>query len=197
MKNPKYLYWVLPLFIFPLAIVFIYFLLSPKVMPPIKKIEAFSLVDENNQKFYSDSFVNKMTVVSFIFTSCKGQCPILIHQAKKLLTQFRDPKFQIVSITIDPVIDTPGVLKEYKNRNHIENRHIFLTGNKEVVKRIIEKNFLVAGEKNDDEIAHSTQFILVDENENILGYYDAFNKEDFVKLSENISRRLKDSKNKT
>jgi protein SCO1/2 len=197
MKSPRYLYWVLPLFILPLVLVYLYASLNVKKKQPVKTIESFSLVDENNEPFLSDKLKNKVSVISFIFTSCQGQCPLIIHQAKKLLTRFQEPKFQVVSISVDPKVDTPQVLKEYKTKNNIDRRHVFLTGPQPKIKAIVEKNFLVSATKSEEDIAHSTNFILVDENANILGYYDAFNKEDINNLSENISLLLQDSKNRT
>jgi protein SCO1/2 len=190
MKSPRYLYWVLPLFILPLVLVYLYATLNVKKREPVKAIEYFSLTDENNEPFSSDKFKNKVSIVSFIFTTCQGQCPLIIHETKKLLTRFQEPEFQVFSISVDPQIDTPLVLKEYKTKNKIDKRHVFLTGKEAQIKAVVEKNFLVSVTKNEDAIAHSTNFILVDENANILGYYDAFNKEDINNLSENISLLL-------
>jgi protein SCO1 len=74
-------------------------------------------------------------LLQFIFTTCPGVCPILSASFLGLQDQLGDDleTVRLVSISIDPEIDTPQRLREYAERFRAGPRWTFLTGSQEAV----------------------------------------------------------------
>jgi protein SCO1/2 len=67
-------------------------------------------------RFYDDLVKNKVVVVSFMYTRCEGRCPITISSVRRLqeaLGPRAGRDVFLYSITLDPVNDTPAVLRDY------------------------------------------------------------------------------------
>lgn len=128
-------------------------------MPP------FTLVDQSGAAVSSESLRGRVLVVSFVFTTCVEACPLITAQLARLQSRTRaeqlDARVRFVSITLDPVTDTPAVLRRYAAAYGIDlaSWH-FLTGAPDDVARVIRTFGLatVAG----DRIAHGSLVLLVD-----------------------------------
>ena len=67
-------------------------------------------------RFYDDLVKDKVVVVSFMYTRCGGRCPITISSVRRLqeaLGPRAGRDVFLYSITLDPVHDTPAVLRDY------------------------------------------------------------------------------------
>jgi cytochrome oxidase Cu insertion factor (SCO1/SenC/PrrC family) len=72
--------------------------------------------DGNRLKFYDEVLKDNVVVISFIFTNCGGACPLMTRN----LTMIRDMlptnvrnEITFLSISLDPVRDTPSAMKEF------------------------------------------------------------------------------------
>jgi len=90
-------------------------------------------------KFYDDLIKDKIVVVMFIYTSCTDICPLTTAR----MTQIEDRlgaavgrDIFIVSMTVDPVTDTPQRLKEYARRFGTGPGWTFVTGKPEDIRAI-------------------------------------------------------------
>lgn len=123
---------------------------SPKVpvAPPLKEAENSSnaqkyfsdvvLVNQNGQqlRFYSDLLKGKVVVISSFMATCTSACPPKNRNLEKLQEAAGDrlgKDVLILSISVDPVTDTPERLKEYAKTYHAKPGWHFLTGKKENV----------------------------------------------------------------
>jgi len=94
------------------------------------------LVTQDGKKvhFYDDLIKGKIVAIDMIYTSCQYACPLetarLAQVQKKLGARVGDDIF-FYSISIDPVHDTPEVLKAYMEKYKIGPGWTFLTGRKE------------------------------------------------------------------
>src|SRR5215472_1899927 len=94
------------------------------------------LVTQDGEKvhFYDDLIKGKIVAIDMIYTSCQYACPLetarLAQVQKKLGSRVGDDIF-FYSISIDPVHDTPQVLKAYMEKYKIGPGWTFLTGKKE------------------------------------------------------------------
>jgi protein SCO1/2 len=84
---------------------------------PVKPADA-QLVDQDGRmlRLASDAFADKVVVVSFVYTNCSDVCPMVSHTFARLqesLAPLMEKKVRLVSLTVDPVRDTPARLKEY------------------------------------------------------------------------------------
>jgi protein SCO1 len=135
----------------------------------------------------------KVWVADFIFTRCPGPCPIMTGHMAELNRQLGDEKdVELVSFTVDPEFDTPGVLKTYgESYGASPQRWKFLTGPLEQIKDVTIKGFLQALNKGSDGLPmHSTRFILVDRNGQIRGFQDSSDPKLIEKLLANIKTLL-------
>lgn len=137
----------------------------------------FMLVDQNGQAFGSAQLQGKIWVASFIYTRCKGPCPIITSQLGSLqAAAFLNPNVRFVSFTMDPENDTPAVLKKYaENSNASSKQWIFLSGPKELIRNHIMPGFSLAAldqNSDTDPVVHSTRLVLVDKKGVIRGFYN-------------------------
>ena len=81
--------------------------------------------------FFDDLIKDKVVMINFIFTSCPDSCPLetaRLAQVADILHERVGKDVFIYSITIDPEVDTPEVLKDYAERYGAMPGWMFLTG---------------------------------------------------------------------
>lgn len=154
----------------------------PKVppLPKLYELNSFSLINQDNIPFGSQNMKNKWYVVNFVFTSCPMSCPKIMQTMAQLQSLIKKDKLKLhlVTFSVDPEIDTPKVLSKYSLKYQADNTMWnFLTGELNIIKSLLMKNFKVAmGEKNISDlmsIAHSNKLVLVDGDGVIRSYYPA------------------------
>jgi cytochrome oxidase Cu insertion factor (SCO1/SenC/PrrC family) len=156
---------------------------APDGRPALFAIPDFTLTDQAGAPFTLADLKSKFSVVSFIFTQCRGACPLMIGQASALRDeldawppQARD-QVQLVCISVDPETDTPEVLAQYAQRlNADPQRWRFLTGPKDYVWKLIQEGFKMHVGPSDDPlmpISHTQVFMLIDPQGNVRGIYRA------------------------
>ena len=102
------------------------------------------LVDQDgkNVRFYSDVLKGKTVVVNAFFTTCTSVCPPMNRNFEKIQEAFGERVGKdvfLVSISVDPVTDTPPRLKEYAKKFNARAGWTFLTGKKENVETALYK----------------------------------------------------------
>lgn len=119
------------------------------------------LIDQNGQRlaFYDDVLKGNIVVISFIFTNCQGACPLMTRNLTMirdmLPTNVRD-EIQFISISLDPVRDTPAAMKEFAQTHDADQeRWLWLTGQPDNVNLITKK----LGSYTDELEAHTTTLI--------------------------------------
>jgi protein SCO1/2 len=104
------------------------------------KAPDFVLVDQDNQRFDSTMLRGKIVVLNFIYTTCTDVCPIFtanMAQLQRALNPRYGGEIFFVSITTDPEIDSPKVLKAYAQRYGVDFKNwAFLTGSQAQVEPV-------------------------------------------------------------
>lgn len=103
-----------------------------------------TLVNQDGQemRLYSDLLKGKVVVINAFFTTCTGVCPPMNRNIEKMQEVLGDrlgKDVHLISISVDPVTDTPPKLKEYAQRFHAKPGWYFLTGKKENVDAALHK----------------------------------------------------------
>lgn len=153
-------------------------------VPEFGQVSEFSLTNQVNETFTSSQMKGKVWLVSFMFTTCHGPCPMMNQKMAALQKDLIGlKKFHQVSITMDPKTDTPEQLRAYGEKFQAEDsRWTFLTGEKSKIISIAKDIFkLPAGE---DPNMHSTRFVLIDQEGKIRGYFDSLQPDALIKLRE-------------
>jgi len=100
---------------------------------PVRPSDAAVLVDQDGRKLRlaSDALAGKIVVVSFIYTNCTDTCPLVSQtfaQLQASLAPMMNDKVRLVSLTVDPVRDTPERFKEYAAHFEPKPGWLWLTG---------------------------------------------------------------------
>lgn len=96
------------------------------------------LIDQDGHRlrFFDDLIKDKVVVINFIFTGCGDSCPLetaRLRQVQQLLGERVGQDVFFYSISIDPLSDTPEVLKTYAARFKVGPGWRFLTGDKDEI----------------------------------------------------------------
>ena len=76
----------------------------------------FTLINQDGEEISLSDFENKIIVVAFTFTTCPDICPMIeynMNLAKDALGDSYGTDVVFLSISIDPLIDTPEKMKSY------------------------------------------------------------------------------------
>lgn len=169
-------------------------------LPVLGRVPAFALTSQAGRAVRLADLAGRPWVADFVFTQCPSSCPILSTQMSQL-DRFLNEKgegaagVRLVSISVDPLHDTPPVLARYAASFHASPRWLFLTGGRDEVYGLITRGFKLGVDdapapqvKGAEPIIHSTRFVLVDGAGNIRGYYGAFTDGDMERLRNDLLR---------
>lgn len=169
---------------------------TPSHLEVIADVPPFRLVDESGAEVTQDDLKGRITVANFIFTRCKGPCPVMTSRmaelSRKLGKASRD--VQLVSFTVDPEHDTPPVLATYASQVGAKApQWRFFTGPPDDVLALVVKGLLqpVAKEPTGD-VAHSTRFVLIDRAGRLRGFQDGNDPEVVQKLLMDLGDLLRE-----
>ena len=143
------------------------------------KVPEFNFRNQDSLELGNSFFEDKVYVVEFFFTTCPTICPIMTESMLQIEEAFGDlDDFGIASFTINPVFDTPSVLKEYINVHGIKSKNWqMLTGNHDDIMKLANKGFNLYAAMEDKApggFEHSGMFALVDKNGFIRSRKDEF-----------------------
>ena len=145
-------------------------------LPKLYPVPNAQLIDETGRAVPLDALKGNVTVYNFIFTNCTGICPIMTNNMRALTPKIdKDAPVRFVSISVDPMRDTPAVLAAYAKRNRNDPRWTFLTGDRDAIVDLSVKGFkLAAGDPmpGGEALLHSGKFAVADKEGIIRGYYD-------------------------
>lgn len=160
-------------------------------------IGAFRFLNQNGKWITDREMKGKISVVEYFFTTCKSICPIMNQQMQRVHSAFiQDQGVKIFSFTVDPEIDTVEQLKRYaESHQATPGKWHFLTGNKADLYALARKSFFVLkpaeaqnlGDAGSDFI-HTNNFVLIDKNLRIRGYYDGTSLKEVNELISDIKR---------
>lgn len=179
----------------------IYTLLSPEKMLPIysprdinpelvdstvqhigndHKIADFAFTNQNGKIITQKDYENTIYVADFFFTTCPTICPKMTDNMVWLQNQLKNnPEVKLLSFSVTPDIDTPEVLKKYAIEKGVDDsRWNLVTGDKKDIYYLARKSYLAVKTGKPEEMydmVHTENFILVDKNKRIRGFYDGTN----------------------
>ena len=83
-------------------------------------------------KFYTDLVKDRTVAINFIFTTCTTICPSLTATFRRVQEELaaRAPDVQLISISVDPITDTPERLRDFATRFKAGPGWTFVTGDK-------------------------------------------------------------------
>jgi protein SCO1/2 len=134
----------------------------------------FTLTDQNGTSVKLSQFRGQPVAVTFVYTRCPvaTACPVTVGKFSKIATTLAKEKFgALLAVTVDPVGDTPAVLKEFANHVGADPaRFKFLTGDPAAVARVAER-FGVLYYPDHGQIVHSQAVAVVDPDGRVANLY--------------------------
>jgi protein SCO1/2 len=170
--------------------------LAQRTVSSYGTVPDFQLVNQNGRSFGSAQLIGKIWVADFIFTTCPGPCPMISTRMSELQKPLEKTDVHLVSFTVDPIKDTPEVLRSYAEKLRAQpGRWDFLTGAQSVIYRLSREGFKLAVSNGSEEAGvpvHSTRMVLVDRHGEIRGYYEAMDADAVTKLLADTSHLLRE-----
>lgn len=159
-------------------------------------IAPFQFVDQDSSIITNETFIGKIYIADFFFTSCRTICPIMKTQMLRVYDSLKnDSDVLILSHTIDPEYDTVALLRDFANRLGVESKKWhFVTGVQDSIYKIAQTSYFataMADAAEPDGFIHSGAFLLIDEEQRIRGKYDGTKEEEVNNLIKDV-RRLKE-----
>jgi len=173
--------------------------INPELVDPSLQFERgehsiaeFELIDQNNFPFNQKNLEDKIYVADFFFTTCPTICPDMSGQLKRVQDAYNEKEdFMILSHTVQPEVDSPKVLKAYADLYEADpEQWVFVTGNKRTIYELARKSYFAAvteGDGGPDDFIHTENFILIDKEKRIRGFYDGTSEESVDQLITDIS----------
>lgn len=80
-------------------------------------IQDFAFTDQNGKAITQTNVEEKVYVVEYFFTTCRGICPKMNANMRRVYDVFKDePGFMIISHTCMPEVDSLPLMKKYEQR---------------------------------------------------------------------------------
>ena len=102
-----------------------------------------------------------------------------------------DNDIMFLSHSVTPTIDSVSVLKEYAiKKGVIDEKWNITTGSKSHIYDLARKNYFAVldeGSGDENDFIHTEQFVLIDKERRIRGFYDGTEKEDMNKIKKDIT----------
>jgi len=150
-------------------------------------IAPFSLVNQNGDTITQKDYEGKIYVADFFFTTCPTICPIMTDNMADVQQAILDDKdIMLLSHSVTPQIDSVAQLKKYAlEKGVIDRKWNLVTGDKKHIYELARKSYLAV--KNDGDggpfdMIHTENFILVDKQKRIRGFYDGTSEEEIQRL---------------
>ncbi len=147
----------------------------------------FSLTNQNGETITQKTYKDKIYIADFFFTTCPTICPIMTGNMADIQERIKnDDDVMLLSHSVTPQIDSVAQLKKYALEKGVDDsKWNLVTGDKKQIYELARKSYLAVKEDGDGgpyDMIHTENFILVDKQRRIRGFYDGTKKEDVEKL---------------
>jgi protein SCO1/2 len=145
----------------------------------------FNLTDQTGAVFSSQSLAGRVTLMDFVYTHCTDACPLLsatFQETQRKLAEDNGSKITLVSLSVDPLHDTPSVLAEYAGQFKADPaKWKMLTGDWDQVYDVVTGFKLAtrpprppadAPAPGGTELTHTTRIVLIDPQLQVRAYLD-------------------------
>jgi protein SCO1/2 len=154
-------------------------------------IADFSLTNQNGKTITQNNFGGKIYVADFFFTTCPTICIAMTENLLKVQEKIKNnPNVMLLSHSVTPEIDSIAQLKKYAlEKGVIDQKWHLVTGEKKVIYELARKSYLAVkedGDGGDFDMIHTENFILIDPQRRVRGFYDGTDLEEIKRLLEEL-----------
>lgn len=154
-------------------------------------IADFELVNQNGDIITQENYSDKIYIADFFFTTCPTICPVMTANMADIQEVIRDDdEVLLLSHSVTPEIDSVQQLKKYAlEKGVIDSKWNLVTGSKKQIYELARKSYLAVltdGDGGPYDMIHTENFILVDKERRIRGFYDGTNPDEIGQLLEDL-----------
>ena len=151
------------------------------------RIADFELINQNGKTVTQENFNGKIYVADFFFTTCPTICISMTDNLLKVQKEIQNnPNILLISHSVTPKIDSVTQLKKYAIEKGINDKKWHLvTGDKKEIYKLARKSYLAVKDEGDGgpfDMIHTENFILVDPDKRIRGFYDGTDSKEIKRL---------------
>ena len=138
------------------------------------QVPPFALYDQDGEIITTDYLDGSVTILNFIFTRCSepDMCPAATLKMKKLqdlVEKTKIPYVKFLSVTLDPLFDTPGVLKSYARGYNLEESNFRLgTAGKKVIDDLTRQFGIMRKKEPDTPLDHTMRTLVINSRRQIV-----------------------------
>ncbi len=152
----------------------------------------FSLINQNGETVTQEDYRGKIYIADFFYTTCPSICPIMTKNMADIQRRTKDDDdVMLLSHSVTPQIDSVAQLKKYALEKGVDDlKWNLVTGDKKQIYELARKSYLAVKEDGNGgpfDMIHTENFILVDKQRRIRGFYDGTKKEDVDKLMKDLA----------
>jgi protein SCO1/2 len=139
-----------------------------------------TFIDQDGKPMELASLKGQAVVVTFIYTSCPIPtfCPLMDRHFAAMQTKLKegndDPKVKLLSVSFDPITDTPAVLKNHARKLGADPKvWTFVTGDRDELDRWASRfGVSISRAMNDQkDITHNLRTAIIDRQGNLVKSY--------------------------
>lgn len=154
-------------------------------------IADFKLINQNGDTISQADYADKIYVADFFFTTCPTICPVMTANMADIQQIIKDDdEVMLLSHSVTPEIDSVPQLKKYAlEKGVIDAKWNLVTGDKKQIYELARKSYLAVltdGDGGPYDMIHTENFILVDKERRIRGFYDGTSSEEVAQLLEDL-----------
>lgn len=154
-------------------------------------IADFSLINQNGEIITQKDYKNKIYIADFFFTRCTNICVAMAYNMNQLQEYYKnDADILFLSHSVTPEIDSVPILKKYAiDKGVIDRKWNVTTGDKKHIYELARKSYFAViedGDGGEDDFIHTEQFVLIDKERRIRGFYDGTDLKDMEKLKQDM-----------
>ena len=165
---------------------------------PIAEVPDFRFTTQEGKTLTKADLLGKVWVVDFIFTRCSGPCPIMTSHMIELASKVaKIPNVKLVSVSVDPLYDTPQVLAQYATNIQADpTRWYFVTGPLDKITAFTQQGMKQTLVSEPGAMpSHSSRFMIVDQEGMIRSYHDVNDPEVVQKVLIDIGSLVRKKNN--
>jgi protein SCO1 len=143
--------------------------------PEPQALPSFALTNQSGAVIRAEQLHGRVAIISFMFTGCSEACPLVMSQLARaqadVLAAGLGSRVRFTTITLDPVTDTPAVLRRYAASFGVDtNGWDFLTGDPAEVGRVVRAMGMTTV-RADGRLGHDSLVVFVNTRGDIVRRY--------------------------
>ena len=185
---------------------------ATEALPVFWPVPEFTLLDQDSATFSRTDMRGTVWLASFLYTNCPDVCPLVTERMATLRDSLQRERrlgqVRLLSISVDPLRDSPAVLHAYAQRVRAQKPDwIFLTGPLDTVIPLVTEGFRLtavhparhaeheASHPHDSlaseyVVNHSDRIVLIDREGQVRGTYEASDPQALARLRRDLRKVL-------